>query len=176
MKSVSPTIVQSARNKAMLMHSGQQVNWTVDERELGYAAIDIFEFLSVGLESTYFQEKMSKIPYGENKTLRDRFIEVVTKILQVINPTITEGSVAEASINEILNFISEEHKITQEKAIFASIEPDIFNMEGVDMEAIQNQLLEEEILRQGNIDSEVEGPADESLAPQTIQDPFNQKC
>ena len=180
MKSVPDAIIQSTRNKTKALHSGQAVTLTREESELGYAAVDIFEFLSVGLESRYFQSKMSEIPFGENQTLRERFIEIITQILQAINPSITKGSVAEASVAEILNFISIEQKANQENAIFASIEPDLFKITPQEMQMIrEQQMIDDAIEREefnGNIEDEIEGPPDVSLIPSSVSDPFNQNC
>jgi hypothetical protein len=122
-KNLPNALVESAKNKALDMKAGKITSWTTEERELGYAALDIFEFMSVALESEEFQKKMSAIKYKNTDiTLWDKFKEVVSNILRTLNPNIAPGSLAEASLNQALNFIAEENEIQKENAIFASLD------------------------------------------------------
>ena len=179
-KNLPSALVESARKKTLDMKAGKITTWTTEERELGYAALDIFEFMSVALESEEFQKKMSEIKYkNTDMSLWDKFKEVVSNILKTLNPNITPGSLAEASLNQALNFIAVENEIQKENAIFATLDigdlgiPDISDIERDELFAEG----EENAPENSDIDSEPKGPADEALAPmKTIEDPFNQNC
>ena len=177
-KNISDDLIASTKQKTLDMKAGKNVSFTVEEREIGYAAVDIFEFMSVALESKVFQQKMSEIPY-ERGTLWDKFKEVVVEILKTLNPNITSGSVAEASLKEVLNFIEQENQIHKENAIFASLSAEELGLNEIDSDLLDNIAAEEML---GNntqglkIDEEsTEGPT-EALTPNPEINPFNQNC
>lgn len=178
-KSIPNALVESARTKTLAMKAGEITSWTTEERELGYAALDIFEFMSVALESEVFQKRMSEIKYkNTDLSLWDKFKEVVTNILKTLNPNITPGSLAEASLNQALNFIASENEIQKENAIFASIDATDLGIPDISQEELDALFAEaeENAPDKSNIDSEPEGPAEEALAPrQALKnlDPFD---
>lgn len=182
-KSIPNALVESARKKTIDMKAGKITNWTTEERELGYAALDIFEFMSVSLESEEFQKRMSEIKYkNTDMSLWDKFKEVVSNILKTLNPNITPGSIAEASLNQALNFIAVENEIQKENAIFASIDQKNLGIPEISQEEYDALFAEgdentSEAPENSDIDSLPKGPVEEGMAPmETIEDPFNQNC
>jgi len=154
--------------------------WSTEEREIGYPALDIFEFMSVALESEEFQRKMSAIKYKNTDiSLWDKFKEVVTNILKTLNPNIVPGSLAEAALNQALNFIEQESEIRKESAIFASLDQEDLGVPEISQKELDELFAEgeENLPKNASIDSEETGPADEALAPsKLVEDPFNQNC
>lgn len=94
-----------------------------EDAQLAYGAMNIFEFMTIAMESDTFQEEMSKIEYEPGKSIADKFREIILQILSAINPSIADNNIASASLKEILNFITEENEIKKEKkAIFEAPE------------------------------------------------------
>ena len=179
-KSVPNALILATKNKNRDMKNGIVTAWSVEEREIGYPALDIFEFMSVALESEEFQRKMSAIKYkNTDLSLWDKFKEVVTNILKTLNPNITSGSLAEAALNQALNFIEQESEIRKESAIFASLDQEDLGIPDISQKELDELFAEgeENVPKNASIDSEETGPADEALAPSIlIEDPFNQNC
>jgi hypothetical protein len=179
-KSVPNALILATKNKNRDMKNGIVTAWSVEEREIGYPALDIFEFMSVALESEEFQRKMSAIKYkNTDLSLWDKFKEVVTNILKTLNPNITSGSLAEAALSQALNFIEQESEIRKESAIFASLDQEDLGIPDISQKELDELFAEgeENVPKNASIDSEETGPADEALAPsKLVEDPFNQNC
>jgi hypothetical protein len=162
-----PVLREKAKQKTLDLRAKRPVIFTTQEREIGYPSVDIFEFLAVAIESEKFQKYLNSIVLPGGQTLLDKFIEAIKTILTEIGVEIKKGSLAEKSLNEILNFIQVESEIKKENDIFASIDIDINQMEQEFFERAQmeqdtvEQAFKEDIDLSDNDSSE----AEESLLP-----------
>jgi hypothetical protein len=123
-KNTDPVLVERAKKKTIDLRNKRPALFSTEELEIGYPAIDIFEFFAVALESETFQKHLSSIPM-DKATLMDKFIDVIRTVLSEIGVSIEKGSLAEKSLSSIFNFIENEAEVEKQKAIFASINANI---------------------------------------------------
>jgi hypothetical protein len=157
---------EKAKQKTLDLRAKKPVIFTMQEREIGYPSVDIFEFLAVAIESEDFQKHLNSIVLPGGQTLLDKFVEAIKTILTEIGVEIKKGSLAEKSLNEILNFMQVESEIKQESATFASIDIDTSQMEE---ELFKRAQMEQETTEQSfeediDLSGESSGP-EESLLP-----------
>ena len=124
-KTIDPNLIKETQEKVNKLNAKEAVTFTSDELNIGYAATDIFEFMAMAMESRKLQEHLSNQPYNEYQSFLDKFISVIKDIIKSINPNIKEGTLAEASLSKVLDFLQQEKTISEEKAIFASLDVDI---------------------------------------------------
>ena len=151
------TLKEKAKQKTLDLRAKKPVVFTVQEREIGYPSVDIFEFLAVAMESEDFQRHLNSIQLPGGQTLLEKFIETIKTILTEIGVEIKKGSLAEKSLNDILNFMQVEAEIKQESATFATIE--------IDSDTLEQELYERALMEQETTEQEYEGDSiiDESL-------------
>jgi len=135
---------------------------TAEDLDMAYGAMDIFEFVSVAMESPVFQTEMSKQPFNETQSIWDKFKEVIIKILSSLNPEITKGSIAEASLSEILNFITEESKLRKENVTFDI--PEIRKDSELERMIMERDLAEEEYYNSLKSDPSQDTPDENSVS------------
>jgi hypothetical protein len=135
---------------------------TTEDLDMAYGAMNIFEFMSVAMESPVFQTEMSKQPFNETQSIWEKFKEVVIKILSSLNPEITKGSIAEASLSEILNFITEESKLKKESATFDI--PEIRKDSQLEREIMKRDLAEEEYYNSLKNEPSMDTPDENSIS------------
>jgi hypothetical protein len=162
-KTIDPNLIKETQDKVNKLHAKEAVTFTSDELNIGYAATDIFEFMAMAMESRKLQEHMSNQPYNENQSLLDKFISVIKDIIKSINPNIKEGTLAEASLSKVLDFLQEEKAMSAENAIFASLDVDISQeeIEIFDDEDFNTQGFKDDI----DLSEDSTGEPEENLMP-----------
>ena len=161
---VTPELLESTKNKLVQIKAGVNIGMTEDELNIGYAAMDIFEFMAIALESKKLQTYMSTIKYkGTTKSLLDKLLEAVQGILKAINPDIKSGTLAETALVNVLDFIKAEQEIKEQNAIFETADFDVSELEN---DLVERNLSEEQIY-DGNVDLSEETPedAEDTLMP-----------
>jgi hypothetical protein len=161
---IDPNLIKETQDKVNKLHAKEAVTFTSDELNIGYAATDIFEFMAMAMESRKLQEHMSNTPYKDgSKSLLQQFVDAIKDILKTINPNIKEGSLAEASLSKVLDFLQEEKAMSTENAIFASLDVDISQeeIEIFDDEDINTQGFKDDI----DLSEDTTDEAEESLMP-----------
>ena len=123
------------------------------------------------MESEEFQKHLSSIQLLGGQTLLEKFIETIKSILTEIGIEVKKGSLAEKSLNDILNFMQVEAEIKQESATFATIEIDSDSLE---QEFYERALMEQEITEQEfeenvDLDSESNEAPEDTLLPYTSE-------
>ena len=166
-----PDLREKAKQKTLDLRAGKPTLFTPQEREIGYPSVDIFEFLAVAMESEEFQKHLSSIQLPGGQTLLEKFIETIKTILTEIGVEVKKGSLAEKSLNDILNFMQVEAEMKQESATFATIEIDSDSLE---QEFYERALMEQEITEQEfeedvDLDSENNEAPEDTLLPYTSE-------
>jgi arsenate reductase-like glutaredoxin family protein len=171
-ENTDPELREKAKQKTLDLRAKKPVVFTPQEREIGYPSVDIFEFLAVAMESEEFQKHLNSIQLPGGQTLLEKFIETIKTILTEIGVEVKKGSLAEKSLNDILNFMQVEAEIKEESATFATIEIDSDSLE---QELYERALMEQETTEQEfeedidlEEDSSEEAP-EESLLPYTSE-------
>jgi hypothetical protein len=162
-KTIDPNLIRETQEKVNKLNSKEAVTFTSDELNIGYAATDIFEFMAMAMESRKLQEHLSNQPYNEYQSFLDKFISVIKDIIKSINPNIKDGTLAEASLSKVLDFLQEEKTISEERAIFASMDIDISEeeIEFLEEEDSGSQGFKEDI----DLSEDSTGEPEENLMP-----------
>lgn len=158
-----PEIREAAKQKTLGLRAKKPVIFSTQEREIGYPSVDIFEFLAVAMESEDFQRHLSSIQLPGGQTLLDKFMETIKTILTELGVEVKKGSLAEKSLNDILNFMQVEAEMKEESATFATVD---LNTDALEQELYERSLMEQEF--ETNIESEENSTpedAEESLLP-----------
>jgi hypothetical protein len=167
--SLDPKEVSSMKDKITLLRQKKQVNFTNRDTELNYAGIDIFEFLSLAMESEVFQKHLSEIPYNNGPlTLLQKFAEILKDLIRTISPDIKEDSLAEATLNTVLDFLETERAISEEMPNFEDFDSEISEEERnlleqfeLDREEMESQGFSEDI----DLSQDSSEEAEENLLP-----------
>ena len=155
-KNVDPTLVESTKEKIKLLKAGLPVELTPQEATIGYATTDIFEFMSVAIESKDLQKFMSEIKYLKSgKTILEKLADIIETIIQTLNPDLKEDSLAREALSSIFNFIQAETEKSKAQKTFEEIPFDGEAME-------QEQQMSEDLFN--DIDKEM-GESEEQLMP-----------
>lgn len=176
--SVDPSLREIAKEKTLKLRANIPTIFTLEEKNIGYPTVDIFEFLAIAMESEDFLKYLNTIKLDNNETLLDKFINAITTILSEIGIEINKGSLAEKSLNEILNFIQVEAEMKQESSTFVSTDIDITEdeqqmyEEALNREDVLDNIEEVDIETPDNLDTgESSNPEDAeiNLFPYTVE-------
>jgi hypothetical protein len=145
-RTFTETELKDITEKLALLKAKLPVQFTQREIDLGYGATNIFEFMSVAMDSDVFKTEMSKVKYDANYNIYEKFVEAIKKILASLNPDLKSDNLAGAALNEILNFITEESEINKsKKPIFDEFtirEDSAFEQEILDKMAMEQAYLD----------------------------------
>jgi hypothetical protein len=135
------SLIEKAKQKTLDLRAKIPTLMTSEELEIGYPAVDILEFVAVAFESESFQKYLSTLKTDSGVNLLDKFVEAIKNTLAQLGIEIKAGTLAETSLNNVLNFIESETEIKKQNDIFATTDVDVSALE---QEIADRALIEQE--------------------------------
>jgi hypothetical protein len=78
---------------------------SASDKSLYYGLTDMYEFVSMLFSDKSFQEFMNNTEYSENKSILDRFLDILTSIIKALGFNVKNDSVLKEGITNVMGIL-----------------------------------------------------------------------
>lgn len=89
----------------------QSVKFTKREVEILYGSSNLEEFVSAVMTSKEMQRFLDSIPYSKDKSLLQKFFDLVQEVLESLGIDLTNSSLSKQAFSDVMDVISEENNV-----------------------------------------------------------------
>jgi hypothetical protein len=116
-KSTQDKILNDPKHSAKLNEAIEQVNkeggfLSASDKSMYYGLTNIYDFISMLMSDVEFQNFMNETQHSKEKSIVDRFIEVITELIKALGINVKDQSVLKEGITNIVNLINERNNVS----------------------------------------------------------------
>lgn len=116
-KSTQEKILNDPKHSAKLNEAIEQVNkeggfLSASDKSMYYGLTNIYDFISMLMSDVEFQNFMNETQHSKEKSIVDRFIEVITELIKALGINVKDQSVLKEGIINIVNLINERNNVS----------------------------------------------------------------
>jgi hypothetical protein len=125
-KSTQEKILNDPKHSAKLNEAIEQVNkeggfLSASDKSMYYGLTNIYDFISMLMSDVEFQNFMNETQHSKEKSIIDRFIEVITELIKALGIDVKDQSVLKEGITNIVNLINERNNLPLSNEVNKSI-------------------------------------------------------